>query len=368
MTAEGSVGRPDAELVLAARTGDRDAFTELISRHRRIALAVTVRLLGSEDLAGDAVQEATLVAMTSLERLRSPERFGAWLCGIALNVGRRWLRELRCMPLSSCMALADGAATPDEQVEAAELAAAVRNAIAELADGQRDAVFLFYLQGLTHRQVADELEISVGAVKSRLYQARAALAPRLIPLVDTEETPPMSQTPEPQWIDVSISEVRRDVGDDPSRRRHVIVLRECSGSRELPIWVGPFEATAVALSLESTEMPRPMTYQFAARLLDAVGSRVVEVRITRLADGVFYASVVVEGPTGAREADARPSDALNLALVTGSPIRADRQLLEDPQASGRTEWQSYAHATTEIADEVRQLHDSYRTDAPTSQP
>ena len=141
------------------------------------------------------------------------------------------------MPLTSCMTFADDAASPDELVEAAEMAAAVRHAIAGLADGQRDAVLLFYLHGLTHREVAAELAISVGAVKSRLHQARTALAPTLAPLVKTDKTaepPPISQTPERQWIAVSVSEVRRDGVDDPARRRHVIVLRELSGSRELP--------------------------------------------------------------------------------------------------------------------------------------
>lgn len=231
------IGRPDAGLVSAARDGDREAFAELISRHRQTALAVLVRMLGSEDLSGDAVQEATLIAMTSPDRLRSPESFGAWLCGIALNVARRWLRELRWMPLTSCMTFADDAASPDELVEAAEMAAAVRHAIAGLADGRRDAVLLFYLHGLTHREVAAELAISVGAVKSRLHQARTALAPTL-------------------------------------------------------------------------------------------------------AEGTFYATVVVEGPAGAREVDGRPSDALNLALVTGSPsgstIRCSRTLELPAGQTGRT--------------------------------
>lgn len=83
----------------AARGGDREAFAELVTRHRATALALSGRLLGSADLAGDAVQEATVVAMLGLDRLRSGDRFGAWLCGIALNVARRWLRELRTAPL-----------------------------------------------------------------------------------------------------------------------------------------------------------------------------------------------------------------------------------------------------------------------------
>ncbi len=131
------------------------------------------------------------------------------------------------------------------------------------------------------------------------------------------------------------------------------MLRERNGDRELPIWVGPFEATAVALSLEAAEMPRPMTYQFTSHLVNATGSRVAEVRIAGLTEGIFYATVVIDGPAAAGEVDARPSDAVNLALVTGSSIRADSQLLEDPQAAGQTEWQDYPRATADIADEIR---------------
>lgn len=132
--------RPDADLVAAARLGERDAFAELITRHRPTTLAVIARLLGSQELAGDAVQEATVVAMTALDQLRSADRFGAWLCGIALNVARRWLRELRTVPLTSRIADMATAGGPDEQLEAAELALAVRRAVAGLADGQREAV------------------------------------------------------------------------------------------------------------------------------------------------------------------------------------------------------------------------------------
>lgn len=79
----------DAELVAAARTGDKDALAVLVGRHQPIVLALSRRLLGDATLAADALQEATLAALTGLERLHSPDRFGAWYSGIALNVGRR---------------------------------------------------------------------------------------------------------------------------------------------------------------------------------------------------------------------------------------------------------------------------------------
>jgi bifunctional DNase/RNase len=67
-------------------------------------------------------------------------------------------------------------------------------------------------------------------------------------------------------------------------RPHVVILRERGGARELPIWVGAPAAIAMAITLESQQMPRPMTYQFAADVLDAARARVVSVRITTLVE------------------------------------------------------------------------------------
>jgi bifunctional DNase/RNase len=221
-------------------------------------------------------------------------------------------------------------------------------------------VLLFYLQGLSHREVAAELGISVGAVKSRLHQARAALAPRLAPLIEEELVPHIEEeqvmsamTSAPEWVDVSVSAVRAAEGDDVMARKHVMVLEAADGRRRLPIWVGPAEAFALAVTTEAVEMPRPLTFQMAAGLLEAAGSRVVEVRITRLTGGVFYAAVIVDGPAGLTEVDARPSDAVTLAVVTGAPIRVEAGLLADLNAaSGWPAWESYPTGAAELAAQV----------------
>ena len=129
-------------------------MAELLRRHWDTAVLLAGRVLGSADLARDAVQEAAIAAMTDLERLRSPDSFGAWFCGIALNVSRRWVRQLRSevpgllaseVPgLRQALAPAAPAASdPAEAAEIADTAARVRGAIAALADGQRHAVRLF---------------------------------------------------------------------------------------------------------------------------------------------------------------------------------------------------------------------------------
>jgi RNA polymerase sigma factor (sigma-70 family) len=382
------VGQPrdhqacDADLVRGALAGAREPFAELVRRHQRTAAALAARVLGSDDLARDAVQEAAVAAMTGLDRLRSPDRFGPWFCGIALNVSRRWLRQLRAEwpDAGPDRADASAGARPDELAELADVAGRVRAAIAGLADGQRDAVFLFYLQGLSHREVAAELGVSVGAVKSRLHQARAALAPRLAPLVEIEEGTAVNATTGAQeWIDVRVAEVRRADGDPaapdgyPAARKHIMVLEAADGRGRLPIWVGPAEATALALTLEAVETPRPMTYQLAASLLAAAGARATEARITRLDGGTYYAVVLVDGPAGPSEVDARPSDAVTLAAMADVPIRVDaRVFAAEADAAGADEtggpdWQAWPTGAAELAAETGQRMREWRGWPPLSE-
>ena len=155
-----------------------------------------------------------------------------------------------------------------------------------------------------------------------------------------------------RWAEVRVAEVRRSQEEDPRARKHVMVLAEAGGDRTLPIWIGPAEATVLALALESVETPRPFPYKLAAGLVEAAGSRVSEVRITRLSDAIFYACVVVPGPGGPREVDARPSDAVNLAVVCGAPILLNTELFEIVYPAG--EPTALPTATAQIAAETRE--------------
>ena len=319
----------DAALVRLAREGDQRAFTELVRRHRPMLVALCRRLLGDPGLAEDAAQEAVLLALAGLDRLERPERFGAWLGGIGLNVCRRWRRD-QAREEWSLAALTGGRAEPDpapgspaEAAEQAEAARRVRRAVGRLPAGQRAAVVLFYLVGMAHREVAAALGIGVGAVKTRLHKGRAALRAELAAEEGADEMSTTTTGP----VAMRVTEVRRQAGEGEQPEKTVILLREEAGERRLAIWVGAFEGLQIAFALEGTELRRPMAYQFMTSLLEATGSRLTEARVTRLDDGTFFGVAVVEGPSGTRELDARPSDILNLALLTGAPIRVDPDVL-----------------------------------------
>ncbi len=131
---------------------------------------------------------------------------------------------------------------------------------------------------------------------------------------------------------VSIADVikKEEPGAEPGRAHvhYVVVLLDEAGRRALPIWVGPWEGQAIALGARGSEMFRPLTYNFVAKLLDAAGATLEEVRIESLREDVFYATAKLKLGDKVREIDARPSDALALAVRTGSPIYAAEEVLE----------------------------------------
>ena len=108
-----------------------------------------------------------------------------------------------------------------------------------------------------------------------------------------------------------------------------VVLDEVSGDRHLVIWIGETEAFWLGATLQDLRFGRPMTYQFAAALVRGLGGRVRRVRIDRLIEGAYGATVEVEGPLGVQLVDARPSDALNLAAIAAAPVFVSPQVMED---------------------------------------
>jgi len=134
-----------------------------------------------------------------------------------------------------------------------------------------------------------------------------------------------------ELVPVTITGVARGETVDGTQRgeRFSIVLTATAedDGRQLLIGVGDAEAAAMAFSLQGQEFPRPMTYQFMASLVTAAGSAVRSVRVTGRRDGIFYAQVMLRGGACV---DARPSDALNLAAITGAPVSVAASLLGEP--------------------------------------
>jgi bifunctional DNase/RNase len=201
---------------------------------------------------------------------------------------------------------------------------------------------LFYLAGLSHAETAQMLGITVGSIKTRLHKARMSLRQSLWSVWKEES---MEEEAAASLVEMRVADVWQPPRDGDKPRTTVVVLREVEGPGHLLMWIGLFEGEALAVALEKKEMPRPMTYAFTASLLQAAGGRLREVRISRLVEITYYAEVVVESPNGTQSVDARPSDALNLAVLMGVPIRVSPTIINQS-----TEQMRQGHATGELTE------------------
>ena len=117
---------------------------------------------------------------------------------------------------------------------------------------------------------------------------------------------------------------------NPPSRSYAVILSEINGTRKLPVIVGAFEAQSIALALESMDTPRPLTHDLIGLLIKEVEANLVAVRITNLEEGVFYATLDINGKiTGKRSVDSRPSDAIAVGLRMQAPIMIAEKLFDE---------------------------------------
>ncbi len=119
----------------------------------------------------------------------------------------------------------------------------------------------------------------------------------------------------------------RGLALDPLSNMPIIVLRDEEDKRSLPIWVGIFEANAIALELEKISTPRPMTHDLIKNILETIEARVVKVMVTDLKENTFFAVLHLQVGTTEYSVDSRPSDAIALALRVGAPIYVDEEVV-----------------------------------------
>lgn len=109
----------------------------------------------------------------------------------------------------------------------------------------------------------------------------------------------------------------------------IVLLREEEGERFLPIWIGGFEATAIAYALQGVETPRPMTHDLFKNVLDELTVEIEQVLINDLIEGTFYAVITMYRNGSKHDVSARPSDAIALAVRMGTPIFAAESVMDE---------------------------------------
>jgi RNA polymerase sigma-70 factor (ECF subfamily) len=174
----------DAELLAAIRTGDRDALETLLRRHADRIYRFGIRMCRHPDDAQDVLQETMLAVARSAAQFRGDASFAGWLFSIVRNTCARKRRKRKHEPeaVESIDApLPSAAAEPDEDLERRRLGHALEVAIGELQPMYREVLMLRDVEGLSAKETAAALQLSVAAVKTRLHRARVDLRERLAP-------------------------------------------------------------------------------------------------------------------------------------------------------------------------------------------
>ena len=119
---------------------------------------------------------------------------------------------------------------------------------------------------------------------------------------------------------------------DPITNVPIIILKDVRGSHMLPIWIGVFEANAIALEIEKVSTPRPMTHDLLKNIFDVMNGRIVRVVVDNLMDNTFYATIYVDCRGEELRVDARPSDAIAVALRANIPIFVTQEVMSQAQS------------------------------------
>ncbi len=119
------------------------------------------------------------------------------------------------------------------------------------------------------------------------------------------------------------------LGLDKASNTPVVILQETDGERVLPIWIGPGEASAIAMELAGMKFSRPLTHDLFASLMQGLGSELQRVLITKVIDNTYHAELILGRDGDMVSIDARPSDSIAIALRAKAPIYAHEDLLEE---------------------------------------
>lgn len=125
-------------------------------------------------------------------------------------------------------------------------------------------------------------------------------------------------------IEVTIDSIRVSL----MSQHRVVVLREIDSDRYLPIWIGPFEADAITIQLQGVQVARPLTHDLLKSMIDQMGAKISHVMVSELKNDTFYARIVMDINGKSMEVDARPSDAIALAVRVSAPLFVAEEVMD----------------------------------------
>ncbi len=224
-----------SDLVARARLGDSDAFGQLVARHAESVRGYCYYSTGDFEEARDLCQETFVLAYTKLHQLREDSKFPAWIRRIAQNVCRRWVQKRRETPVEEI--------TIPYQPTESPAAAIVKEALDALPDKERLAVVLHYVDGLSHCEIAEFLEVSEGAIRGRIHRGRKMLRMEMTEMTRKEfDQHKLESDFVVRTVDLARSFTRRGLGWSPDGK-HIMFLRCIDDPWGVQLWISSTEGT-----------------------------------------------------------------------------------------------------------------------------
>ncbi len=339
----------DAALVAASLAGDKGAFGRIVTRHWPRVHRVAARCLADAFEVDDIAQEAFLQAYLSLTMLRDSQHVGAWVCGIAANLARMRLRSQRDTSTLEGWEIADGV-TPEAITIQNERLSHLYDTIDTLPPAERAAIWHVYRDGMSLRETAAKLAISLSATKVRIHRGRQRLRHQLteqLPMIPVDihdklfwvnHVGPRTPSAENRHLRtltfdeaaLLLEEARKPFQEHiqnrpyplgEGRRSVCLLLKEHKGDRAVPIWIDPVEADTIVLERsQPTWSTRPQTYDLMLRILETGGITIKQLVISSLENSIFIGTLTLNCKGEMIELDCRPSDGMALATKLGFPM------------------------------------------------
>lgn len=278
-------------------------------------------MLGDESLAQDVAQISLFQAYRSLDKLQNTARFKAWLLGIVRNISHNYLKQKRQTFFSL-----DDLSFPlleSSNEKTKHLSELIATAIQSLETNYRDVITAFYYDGLGLPEIALRQKISPETAKVRLYRGRQILKAKLSTHEDLYYYY-RGLTKKKVMKKLTIADVYLRDGGSAG-----LLLQSEGGENFLPIIVGFFEAQAIFLGLQGIKTSRPMSHDLIVSILASAGTTLDKVCINKLDEGVFYAYLAIKQNGKTVQVDARPSDAIALAVRLNTPIFVAGEVLDE---------------------------------------
>ncbi len=304
------------------REGDKSAFNILLSRYHTYCRNIARRIVKDPDIAEDMVQNAFIQAYFCISNLRDAASFKYWLGGIVANICKSYLRRLKKHTLS----IQDYHATFDNSELTGDetIVHIVLEALSQLTAIDSEILSDFYYEKKRLSRIAEEKQITENSAKVRLHRARSHLKAVLEKdntLNDFQQYVINKERMKPVTIIDFVIKATTDA-------RCAILLFDKQSEKVLTIVISTEEAEAIVRSIKKIRMPRPMTFDLMSALIKNTNLIPEGAYINDVSDGILIAALKIRRGSETMEFDARPSDAIAIALMFDAPVYVSQKVID----------------------------------------